>query len=41
MVSHDETKPVEDRMEYLREISEQEIEEHFPESDLADSINYL
>ena len=41
MVSHDESKPVEERMEYLREISEQEIEQHFPGSDLAEGIDYL
>jgi hypothetical protein len=41
MVSHDESKPVEERMEYIQKLSEQEIDDHFPNSSLADSMDYL
>ncbi|PSH00700.1 MAG: hypothetical protein BRC30_02165 [Nanohaloarchaea archaeon SW_7_46_7] len=41
LVSHDESRPADERIEYLQKLSEQEIEQHFPDSDLADSIGYL
>lgn len=40
-VAHDESQPVDERMEYLQKLSEQEIKEKFPESNYADRLSHF